>query len=217
MNDRIEWIQAWIKSRSERERIFILLGGLAVVYLVWGMILDRPLQSSIRSIDKQIQLLRTDYDTAHQQLTIFSKEINKSSYRQNLVEQSSLSSQKQNLNERLKNILNTTVEKETLPEITNQILKLQQGITLISLKSLTDEPWLSEKLDNLSLPQNIKNIYKHSMQIEFRGNFFNTLNYLNRLENLSWRLYWDSLEYKVLEYPEANVTVTFYVLSNGKN
>ena len=45
-----------------------------------------------------------------------------------------------------------------------------------------------------------------------KGGYFAIQDYLQRLEQLSWRLYWDSFDYSVTHYPEGVVTISFYTL-----
>lgn len=45
-----------------------------------------------------------------------------------------------------------------------------------------------------------------------KGDYFSIVNYLEKLEQLEWQLYWDKLEYKVMEYPLATATIEFYTL-----
>ena len=66
------------------------------------------------------------------------------------------------------------------------------------------------------LPAYVKNVFKYQLQLTFRSTYFNAIDYLKRLEQLSWGLYWDSLEYKVVDFPEGVVTVKLYVLNNKR-
>ncbi|NOZ53973.1 MAG: hypothetical protein GXP08_12740 [Gammaproteobacteria bacterium] len=56
-------------------------------------------------------------------------------------------------------------------------------------------------------------IFRHGIEIEFYGDFKSTLSYLQAVEALPWRFYWDEVNYSVEEYPRALVKVTLYTLS----
>jgi len=56
-------------------------------------------------------------------------------------------------------------------------------------------------------------IYKHGMRVEFEGNFNGTVAYLQALESMPWRFYWDNVEYEVLQFPLARVVITVHTLS----
>jgi hypothetical protein len=47
--------------------------------------------------------------------------------------------------------------------------------------------------------------------IEFHGNYFDTLTYLRYLETLPWCVIWDDLLYQVVNYPEADVKVRLHI------
>ena len=59
-------------------------------------------------------------------------------------------------------------------------------------------------------------IYRHGLEIEFVGDFSGTVGYLRAIEALPWRLYWDSVSYTVQEHPRALVKIKLYTLSLDK-
>jgi len=91
---------------------------------------------------------------------------------------------------------------------------------LTKLESLGAEPLFPVE-ENEDKTENEKNqkrtqrpeIYKHGMRIVFEGDYFKTLKYLQALETMPWRLYWDNVEYHVTEYPKASVAITVHTLS----
>jgi len=56
-------------------------------------------------------------------------------------------------------------------------------------------------------------LFRHGLEIQMRGGFTRILHYLHATENLPWRLYWDTLEYKVETYPDAKIILRVYTLS----
>lgn len=56
-------------------------------------------------------------------------------------------------------------------------------------------------------------VFKHSVELELEANYFSLFSYLEALESLPWRLYWESLSYEVKDYPSARVRVSVYTLS----
>src|SRR6185437_2174304 len=107
------------------------------------------------------------------------------------------------------------VPESDFSQLTKDILEqLDNSIMLVSLKEFPLQHWVVPNIDNTN--QLIQHIYQHKLAVEVRGDFFTIAVYLNRLEKLSWHLYWDSLEYKVIKYPEADAILQFYVLNNEK-
>lgn len=56
-------------------------------------------------------------------------------------------------------------------------------------------------------------IYKHRLQLVLRGTYSETFAYFKRLEQLPWSFYWQRLDYRVAEHPQAEITLEIYTLS----
>ncbi|WP_417687464.1 hypothetical protein [Pseudidiomarina sp.] len=56
-------------------------------------------------------------------------------------------------------------------------------------------------------------IYKHRLQLVLRGSYNQTFNYFQQLEQLPWSFYWQRLDYRVDQHPEAEITLEIYTLS----
>ena len=56
-------------------------------------------------------------------------------------------------------------------------------------------------------------IYKQYVSLQLKGNYFQILNYLKRLEATRWRFYWEALFYQVSGHPDALVEIRVYSLS----
>ena len=56
-------------------------------------------------------------------------------------------------------------------------------------------------------------IYRHGLQIEFKGSYLSTLEYLKALDALPWNFYWDVLELNVDKYPVSTIVITVHTLS----
>lgn len=59
-------------------------------------------------------------------------------------------------------------------------------------------------------------VFKHAVVIQLEGSYFDVIDYLVALESLSWKFYWSELDYRVVAYPKAIVTLEVYTLSTEK-
>jgi len=59
-------------------------------------------------------------------------------------------------------------------------------------------------------------LYKHSLFLEMKGGFLDTLKYLQELERQDWQLYWDELTFKTEAYPQGAVTIEVHTLSTSE-
>jgi len=59
----------------------------------------------------------------------------------------------------------------------------------------------------------VPRIFRHDLRMEFEGTFLDTLRYLQALERLPWRFYWDSVTLEVERHPRARVRIQVHTLS----
>ncbi len=214
MQARIELMKNWLQSRDRRERIVLLCLSIAFTYFVWKFLIGNKLKHDLTTMNENIATAQTTIDGIKLQRQSVLNIVQQGSYTEKLHQQSFLSSKSQNFKQQLTQMIATVVSPRTLPSVTADILNQQQGITLIELKDLPPSPWMPADLLGLSLPPEAKELYKFSLLMEFHSDYFNTINYLARLEKLPWHLYWENLTYKVTNYPMADVSIQFYVLSH---
>jgi len=202
----------WFNKRDTRERIFLILVLCGLTYIIWNLLINHALLQHQNTQKQEIDATTLEINSTHTQLKNALEIVTNSSYIQKLQQQKLLTAQSQNFEQHLENLIPTAIAPKDLPALTTAILKLN-GITLVELKELPSEKWIPEGLNSLTLPTNTKSIYKYQMAIEFYSDFFGTLDYLSRLEKLPWHIYWDSVEYTVIQYPKADVKIKIYVLT----
>ena len=112
------------------------------------------------------------------------------------------------------------IRPQQMAGVLRDMLGAENGLVLTRLESLGAAPLFpppeeEEKVSPVDEGKKLTKagIYKHGMRVVFEGDYFKTLVYLQALEAMPWRLYWDSVEYQVLEYPRARVAITVHTLS----
>lgn len=94
-----------------------------------------------------------------------------------------------------------------LQDLLSQLRQLQ----LVSLSTLGATP--------LRLPvqaeQSVPELYQHITVLTVSGNFEQLMALLQQLEGLPWLLNWQQVEYQVLEYPKAQMTVFISTVSEN--
>lgn len=73
------------------------------------------------------------------------------------------------------------------------------------------------KLETLSVKPQPPLIYQHGLELHFSGTYADTLAYLTALEAMQWNFVWDSVDYRVKDYPIAEITLRVHTLSLEKN
>lgn len=74
---------------------------------------------------------------------------------------------------------------------------------------------IAASLDNNKLPVGV-NLYQHGIKIKLSGSYFDLQSYLSRLEQLSWKFFWQDFNFKVIEYPNSELEIQMYSLGTKK-
>jgi MSHA biogenesis protein MshJ len=59
--------------------------------------------------------------------------------------------------------------------------------------------------------------YRHEFTVTLQGKYFDLAESLKALEAMDIKIYWDTLSYKVDQYPYADIQLTVYTFSYDKN
>jgi MSHA biogenesis protein MshJ len=216
MKKQIELINEWISKRNKREKMIIFFVSLFVIYFICNFIFIQPVIGAQEILKTQINELKSQRETMEKQFDEVYKVVQSPEFVSLLSEQKQLASKRKDVKEAIAGFKPIFVAESDFLKLTKDILgQLDKNIVLISLKEFPDQQWTMPEIDKSNIL--VQNIQQHKLAIEFHANYFDTMAYLKRLERLPWHLYWDSLEYKVTKYPEADVIVQLYILSNQKS
>lgn len=110
------------------------------------------------------------------------------------------------------------VSPERIGALLENILKRNQRLQLVSLKSLP-------VVNLMALPQadaqqnkrsDEQSIYKHEVELVLTGNYLDMLSYMRELESMPERVYWSRSQMSVIEYPKARLSLNLFTLSLEK-
>lgn len=87
-----------------------------------------------------------------------------------------------------------------------KLITTSDNLTLLQLKNVPPK--------TVVLPQSNMKIFEHGIMIKFQGDYFSTMNYLQAVEKLKWKIFWDKLEYKVTQYPVAEITLYVHTIND---
>lgn len=120
------------------------------------------------------------------------------------------------LEDQIRQAADSLIDPGQMAQLLEDLLSSDRVLRLVRLEKLKTEPLFEaeEPADGgepAAVPMG--NIYRHGFAIEFEGDYFSTLQYLQALENLPWGVFWDGVEYRVEEYPRARVRLLLHTLS----
>ncbi len=225
-----------IDALSLRERAMVLLSVLAVFYVLWDVAVAGPQTKTHARLQSQLSNSQAQLQAKRGELQVYTQMLAQGAERPEMKRQKRLKEELATLNEELSSLSQGLVSADDLPRLLQDVLSHSQGLRLLSVQTLPVET-LSLEDEIAGQPRekpaenkNIKavvlqiesveeeetleaGVYKHSTSVKFSGDYFQVLDYVRALETLSWRFYWDWMDYSVSSYPKAEIEIRVYTLS----
>jgi len=206
MKDRFLLLTSRIDSMQLRERALLLLAGTALVFLLVDML---GLQPVLRQQEQGKQAI-SDWKLQLDVLRERSRMLSSDSAGVSLQRRNQLQTQLSDLESRLQNQLGALLEPEQAIEVLRQVLAQEQDLTLYKVNAVS-KPLSDLKQEGAdTLPA--AGIGRYELRLELQGSYLGTLRYLRALEALPWKFFWEEVNFEIMEYPDARVTLDIYTL-----
>lgn len=214
MKEKLQQLSNRIDELSLRERGLLLLAILFIIYALWNNLLMEPLAVEQKQISDQIKLMMQQNATAGLQvegiLAGHAIDPNKEARARIAALQAEISG----LDQRISESAVTLIQPTQMAKVLQEVLKHDKELQLVKMKNLDGTLLTAAPAGALEVSDKTAGaVFKHGMVIEFKGTYLSTLRYLQALEKLPWRIFWDSVEFKVDKYPHAHVTIAVHTLS----
>ena len=198
-------LQAQVEKMNLRERLLVFATGLVLVGSLWYMGLMEPLNKKIDNTRKEIVMVRGRIDSINQNLEVQALAASGGSI--GYQEQFSLIQRRlEELNEKLGGYTAELIGPGEMAQVLQGVLKEQSNLRLILIRNLPPQAMSMNEDDDAIF-------YRHGLEMEFEGGYFACLEYLQQIEALPWRFYWQILELEVLEYPHNRIRLEVSTLS----
>jgi MSHA biogenesis protein MshJ len=178
-------------------RSMILTTILGLIFIVWYYTFWQKLQLSITFANNKIETLKPTITQLDAQTKTLEKELAKKRAAFNKA-------------------VNMDRDKPVSP--TTSLLSPHQTIKVLHDILITNNKLVLLQLKNTpaketSPTQSNSKVFEHEIMIKFSGDYFSTMSYLQAIEKLKWKIFWDKLEYKVIQYPMAEITLHIHTIS----
>lgn len=208
---------------SKRERIIALLAALAVIYLLWSLLLLNPASSRLEGLQSREQALQGQERDLRAQEQAFSQVAGQNPDSAKLRQAEQLRQRLNALDDELQALAVGLVPADMLPQVLHDVLSSTGELELLGMQTLPverlsltgDKPVSDADQTQDSSPQEV-DVFRHAVELKVRGSYFAVARYVEALEQLQWRFYWDKLNYEVERYPLATATLEVYTLSAGE-
>jgi MSHA biogenesis protein MshJ len=219
MREKIRAFRRWFNEQSLRERGLLTLVVLVAAFMAWDLALmgpmrnqDTTLHDTVASLRAQVEALESETDRLATELQIDPNEDtrDRTDY---------LGRQIQQLDTRLEKRAYDLIPPTEMARVLREVLRQQSDLRLVRLESLPVEALFKETESEVGDAaaddddEASAQVFRHGVVMELRGGYMSTLRYLEALEELPWRFFFQSIDYEVLKYPEASITLTVHSVS----
>lgn len=111
------------------------------------------------------------------------------------------------------------IRAQKMPIALTKMLSKTPGVKIESLVSLPVKVFNTGKKTGGNEPNNSlqQPFYQHTLAVKLSGDYNSVYRYLLNLESIPEKFYWSALNYKVTQYPLAQVTIEIYTLSDQQD
>lgn len=223
--------QAWLtistkfEALNKRERWMVTCALFALVFFILNTLLLKPILTRQQSISAELTTENAQIESLSQELNLISATPAIDPDAQNRQRISALQSQLKSLETDLNGLKTTLVSPEEMPLLLRNLLKKNNALKLISLKTLPathlieNESKDKEAKDTVVKVADANNppVFKHGVEITIEGRYLDLLEYISDLEKMPWHVLWSKVNLNAENYPDTQLTLTVYTLSLDEN
>lgn len=208
-----------IDSRVLRERALIFLTLLALIFLLWNFLVqakfDRErnaLQAEATKIASEQQALQTQMSTLAMAMAS-----DPAIAKTNIIQK--LNTDIASVETRLSGLSQGLISAEQLPKVLEEVLLRTSSVKLLQVRTLaaTELQLVTAASDANSEGKPATGgtgVYKHGVLIRVAGSYSQLVQLMTEIEALQWKFYWESLDYTVKQYPNAEIDIRVFTLSS---
>lgn len=205
-------VMKWLNARHVRERAILLAAGLGIVFMLWLTFVHDQLAVARENERRNITIVNSQIlEQQNRQAEIratFTTDPNTFA----LARQRELREAGATADARLNQLYGELITPEQMARVVTNILQNETALDLVSFSKTFSEPLLSGA-DEDGTPMPDIQVFKHGLRLVFEGSFLETVEYLRSLERLDGNFFWEALEFELVEYPTARMSLDIYTLS----
>ena len=191
---------------TAREKIIVTATAFVCLWGVWDKLFWSPVKQQQIRLQQTLTLLSQQLSDQQQVALKLESGLTVDPNQANKARLTELNTELSRQQEKMSQLAEKFVKPQLMANALNDILGQNLQLNLIKLDTLPVSTLRDEK-------QQFFPIYKHGLALTFSGDYLNTLRYLKGLESLPWHINWNSIDYRVKNYPLAETTIQVYTLS----
>ena len=211
-------LQARYNAWSRRERLLVALALVLGPALMINVLWLEPQAVQRKALQTKVIGQETSINQMQAQVAALQAQLQQDPDAGKKAELAALAGERSKLEQQIKDFGAALVPPEEMNQLLERLLARQPGLRLVSLKTLAPQSVLGgasdgEKKAKDKSPERVFDLYRHGVELKIEGSYRELQAYVAQLEKLDKRLLWGGLNYRVKDYPRAEMTLTVYTLS----
>lgn len=204
-------LQQWgerIDALDLRERILLLAATVVVLFLMVDSLGLQPTLKSQQVAEQRIADLEMKLSAFHQRANLVNYRSEENALDWRYENRDRLVAELSELDAQIIGQLGALVEPAQAAEVLEQVLTGHRGLKLKSLQAS------SESLGELSIdkPHDRAGLARYQLEMVVEGGYLDLLRYLQELEAMPWKFFWQAVNLQTTEYPRAETRLQLYTL-----
>jgi MSHA biogenesis protein MshJ len=213
MESVVKKLEAYIDSLSKRDQISLAIIIFVVVLMIWFKAFYVPLSNNLAAIKDDLGKSDTSLVIAKAKMSALQKSMGQDPDRENKEKLAQYIQDGKRLDVELAKTSTQIITPQEMVKLLEQMLKNQSGLKFISLKNKPATPEFTDTGNKSGKKgERVSSIYRHSVVLKVEGSYSSALAYMQKLEKLPWRFYWQRVEIETKKYPTSVITLEVYTL-----
>jgi MSHA biogenesis protein MshJ len=222
---RQQWekISEKVDAISLRERVLIFVAAAFVVVSLVNVFFLDPLLLKQKNMTVQVVQQQEKIKEIQAQIENIIQAKNAQSTSPQRLQLNKVREEMEEGNLFLKSNRENLVEPDKMADLLRQVLSKNANLQLVNLQTLAvtslfdTEAGAAATAPAPAIPaMTEKQIFKHGVELTVKGNYLDLLQYLSALERMPTQMFWAKVKMNVVQYPDAELTLTLYTLSLDK-
>lgn len=207
---------------SLRERILISLGSIALTFMIWQVVFYDVILTSDQELAGRIKNFRSQLSSIEQQIDTMSVVVGRDPTAALTAQMNDLQKKSDLMNDKIVETTKDMVSPQQMNQVLRRVIQNSEGMTLVQMESLARKPVFEDKTIQEIQKEGVNTgnegfqVFNHGLKVELLGTYFETMDFLKSIEKEELNLVWDIVDYEVVDYPKAKISITVHTLSLDK-
>ena len=203
-------LQYWIDridALELRERVLLLAATVAVLFLSVDSLGLQPTLKAQQVTEERISELEMKLGALRQQAMLLSYKTDEDPLADRYSSRDALMAELAELDAHIVDQLGALVEPAQAAELLEQMLTRHRGLKITSLRAS------AEPLDQVpGTTSHAGKLGRYQLDLVLEGGYLDLMHYLEALESMRWKFFWQTVDFQVSEYPHAISRLQLYTL-----